>query len=87
MLSGERKNAVEDKPMHISACRRLSRDRLRSALHYCIVKPSTFDTFEGIHLDVNFGGVARYLHQQNPIGAVETSGEIGEDELDISVSR
>jgi hypothetical protein len=63
--------------IHASGLLRLQSETLQAA----------FNPLEGIHLDVNFGGIARYLHQQNPIGAVEASGKIGENELDVSVSR
>ena len=48
---------------------------------------AAFDPFEGIHFDTSFGGVARYLHQQSPIGAFKASGKIGGNELAISVGR
>jgi hypothetical protein len=48
---------------------------------------AAFDPFEGIHFDTSFGGIARYLHQQNPIGAFKASGKIGGNEIAISVRR
>jgi hypothetical protein len=48
---------------------------------------AAFDPIEGIHLDTRFGGIAPYLYQQSPIGAVKASGKIGSIELAIAVNR
>jgi hypothetical protein len=48
---------------------------------------AAFDPFEGIHFDTSFGGIAQYLHQQSPIGAIKATGNIGGNDLAISVSR
>jgi hypothetical protein len=48
---------------------------------------AAFDPMEGIHLDTSFGGIAPYLYQQSPIGAVKASGNIGATELAIAVNR
>ena len=48
---------------------------------------AAFDPFEGIHLDTSFGGIDRYLHEQIPVGAIKATGNIGGNDLSISVSR
>ena len=48
---------------------------------------AAFDPFEGIHLDTSFGGIDRYLHEQIPVGAIKATGNIGGNDLAISVAR
>jgi hypothetical protein len=48
---------------------------------------AAFDPFEGIHLDTSFGGIDRYLYGQIPVGAIKATGNIGGNDLAISVNR
>jgi len=45
------------------------------------------DPIEGVHLDVNFGAIARYLHAQDPIGSIKATGTVVGTELAVSVTR
>jgi hypothetical protein len=48
---------------------------------------AAFDPFEGIHLDTSFGGIHQYLHEQTPIGGFKATGNIGGNDLAVSVNR